>query len=353
MNNPKISIIIPCYGVEKYLDRCMETIINQTLCDIEIILVDDGSPDNVPAMCDEWAKKDARVKVFHKENAGLGYARNTGLDVAIGEYVAFIDSDDYIDTGMYDKLYTIATCENADAIFCGTRREVSSGYFVNQQECSEPEIFESEKIVYFYLNMVASAPYTRKERLYGMSVWRAIYKREYIKKYGIRFLSEREYVSEDLPFQIDFLQQCKKVVLLPDILHTYCLNQTSLTHTFHKEKFDRFVKLYFYLKKQTKEVDPKFYHANRFVIGYTRSYLYGLIKSSLHRKEKMTILNRLCNSKVWKEVTYCYKFLPIHSAICHYLVINKYQNCLYLYMCLYIAIKQRLKWSRILKKTCK
>ena len=87
---PKVSIIVPVYNVEKYLDRCMESLLNQTLNDIEIIMVDDGSPDNCPQMCDDYAKKDSRVKVVHKVNGGLGYARNTGLDVATGEYVALL-----------------------------------------------------------------------------------------------------------------------------------------------------------------------------------------------------------------------------------------------------------------------
>lgn len=105
MKYPKVSIILPIYNVEKYLDRCMESLLNQTLEDIEIIMVDDGSPDNCPQMCDEYAKKDNRVKVVHKKNAGLGFARNSGLDVAKGEYIAFVDSDDYV--GLNIRRYTI------------------------------------------------------------------------------------------------------------------------------------------------------------------------------------------------------------------------------------------------------
>ena len=97
----KVSIIVPVYNVEKYIDRCMKSLMNQTLHEIEIILVDDGSPDSCPQMCDEYAKQDTRVKVIHKENAGLGYARNSGLEIATGEYVAFVDSDDYVDTQMF------------------------------------------------------------------------------------------------------------------------------------------------------------------------------------------------------------------------------------------------------------
>ena len=100
MERPKVSIIVPIYNVERFLDRCMDSLLNQTLKDIEIIMVDDGSPDNCPQMCDEYAKNDSRVKVIHKKNAGLGMARNSGLEIATGEYVAFVDSDDYVDCHM-------------------------------------------------------------------------------------------------------------------------------------------------------------------------------------------------------------------------------------------------------------
>ena len=97
MNQPElISIIVPVYKVEKYLDKCVESIVEQTYKNLEIILVDDGSPDNCPAMCDEWAQKDSRIKVIHKENGGLSSARNAGLDACTGEYIYFLDSDDYI-----------------------------------------------------------------------------------------------------------------------------------------------------------------------------------------------------------------------------------------------------------------
>ena len=99
---PLISVIVPIYKVEDYLDRCVESIVNQTYKNLEIILVDDGSPDNCPQMCDDWAKKDNRIKVVHKKNGGLSDARNAGLNIANGEYISFIDSDDWIDLSTYD-----------------------------------------------------------------------------------------------------------------------------------------------------------------------------------------------------------------------------------------------------------
>ena len=99
-----ISIILPVYKVEKYIDKCMESLINQTYKNLEIILVDDGSPDNSGKLCDEWSKKDKRVKVIHKENGGVSSARNAGLDAATGDYIAFIDPDDWVDLETYEKM---------------------------------------------------------------------------------------------------------------------------------------------------------------------------------------------------------------------------------------------------------
>ena len=134
MNKPKVSIIIPCYGVEKCLDRCVESIVNQSLRDIEIILVDDGSPDKVPQICDEWAKKDCRIKVVHKKNEGLGFARNSGLEMAIGDYIAFVDSDDFVDYSMYEALYNEANSSQADVVYCGINNEKGNGIWEKKSD---------------------------------------------------------------------------------------------------------------------------------------------------------------------------------------------------------------------------
>lgn len=118
---PIISVIVPVYKVEDYLDRCVESILNQTLNDIEVILVNDGSPDKSGKMCDEWAKKDERIRVIHKKNGGLSDARNHGLDAATGDFVAFIDSDDWIDKDMFEILYKAAIEHKADIAECSWR----------------------------------------------------------------------------------------------------------------------------------------------------------------------------------------------------------------------------------------
>ena len=114
-----VSVIVPVYKVEKYIVRCVDALINQTLQNIEIILVDDGSPDECPVICDNYAKKDTRIRVIHKENGGLGYARNSGISIAKGKYIAFVDSDDWIEMDMYRIMYEEAKRNDADIVMCG------------------------------------------------------------------------------------------------------------------------------------------------------------------------------------------------------------------------------------------
>ena len=116
-----ISVIVPVYKVEPYLDRCVRSIVEQTYTDLEIILVDDGSPDNCPAMCDAWAERDSRVKVIHKQNGGLSDARNAGMDIATGEYIGFVDSDDWIAPEMYQILYNMLQRDQSDIAACRIR----------------------------------------------------------------------------------------------------------------------------------------------------------------------------------------------------------------------------------------
>lgn len=121
MDAAKISIIVPAYKVELYLDKCVSSIINQTYTNLEIILVDDGSPDNCPAMCDAWAEKDQRIRVIHKQNGGLSDARNAGMAAATGELMAFVDSDDYLAPDMYEHLYQRMSQDESDISACGVQ----------------------------------------------------------------------------------------------------------------------------------------------------------------------------------------------------------------------------------------
>lgn len=237
MSQPKISVIIPVYDTERYLVECIESVINQTLQDLEIILVDDGSPDNAPVLCDEFAKQDRRIKVVHKKNEGLGFARNSGLDEATGEFVSFIDSDDFISHDMMEKLYLTAKKYDADEVRSGTVF-YNNGKKTLRREVEEDKVFKgAEQVKSFVLDLIGPLPEEPRDVKYMMSVWLSIHKRSVIEKYRVRFSCERLTLSEDLIFYLDLLPKMNCIVCVPDCFYHYRMNPNSLTHTFSMKKY--------------------------------------------------------------------------------------------------------------------
>lgn len=131
MNMPKISIIVPVYKAEKYLNRCVDSILAQTFTDFELLLIDDGSPDKSGEICDEYARKDSRVRVIHKENGGVSSARQRGLDESIGEYTIHADPDDWVEPTMLEELYNKANKEDADMVICDFFYEYKTGSVIS------------------------------------------------------------------------------------------------------------------------------------------------------------------------------------------------------------------------------
>lgn len=295
MKHPKISIVIPVYNVEKHLNRCVESVVNQSFKDIEIILVDDGSPDNSPKMCDDWAAKDSRIKVVHKQNGGLGFARNTGMQHATGEFIAFIDSDDYIDLTMYEKLYEKAILHNADIVYCGHKYGLKDGTtYENRSDFEKETIFENREDIE---NLSISYFYPSNGNAKTMSVWHSIYKREVIKT---DFYSEREVVSEDLHFQVSAILNSKKIVYIPDSLYYYCYNGESLSHTFKFSKVYGYQKLMCLLLKVYPEKQHyvyKFYFNH--ALNFTRLYLGD---KRITSKEKRKNLKEFYSNTIWQEI---------------------------------------------------
>ena len=315
---PKVSIIVPIYNVEKYLDRCMMSLINQTLRDIEIIMVDDGSPDRCPQMCDEYARRDSRIKVIHKENGGLGYARNSGLEIAIGEYIAFVDSDDYVDTTMYETLYDNAVKRNSDVIFCGFKKEFKEGQFLTINECDKPvDFIDRKKIDEIALDFIASAPYCKEQYKYEMSVWHSIYRHEIIKENQLRFISERQYISEDLPFQLDFFSKAQTVSFIPDIFYVYCFNTGSLTKNYRKDMFDRIKALHRLINSKIEAIDVDGLRNKRLFIGSVRAITRMISASPISFVQKRNYVKDIFDDEIWRDIRSVYKtsYLPIHQKI--------------------------------------
>ena len=199
-----VSVIVPVYNVEKYLRQCLDSLLEQTYKNIEVVMVDDGSKDSSGKICDEYAKKYENFYAVHKENAGLGMARNTGFEHINGEYVTFLDSDDYLENDCIEILYNTLLKQQVDMCKGGFKRVIDSGEVVSKREYQN-ELFKGDCAKMELLpRMIGSSP-SRHDSV-EMCVCGAIYKTSLIKKYNLQFPSERELISEDLVFNIDYMQ---------------------------------------------------------------------------------------------------------------------------------------------------
>ena len=224
MNSEKVSIIIPVYKVEQYLDHCVESALRQTYPNFEVILVDDGSPDRCGAMCDDWAKRSPLVRVIHQENGGLADARNTGIDAATGEYLAFIDSDDYITPDMVQKLYDALTACNAEMSICNFLRVYEDGTLVPELENGLPIRDE----VLSGLEIISKIHIPGKGWGFGWyytMAWNKLYKKNLFSK--VRFPKGK--LCEDVFVAHYLFEQCNKVACISDVCYYYLLRSGSIT----------------------------------------------------------------------------------------------------------------------------
>lgn len=340
----KVSIIVPIYNVEQYLDKCIQSILNQTLRDIEIILVDDGSPDSCPKMCDEYAKKDNRIKVIHKKNAGLGFARNSGLEIATGEYVAFVDSDDFIDTTMYEHLYNEAQNKHLDTVYCSWKKYYNDNNIIDMKDVdSLVTFYGKQQVDTFLLDMVAPDPDYPHDVKYMMGVCHAIYSLKLIKLHSIKFCSERQFVSEDLIFDIDYLSKATAIEYLPATYYYYRYNPTSLSSIYTHEKFE---KNKVFLNEVTNKLailfseKTYFHRICRLAFLYFRICLFNELKNlngkSLYKQLKLiqTFVNDDFFSKYWDK--YPYKRLPIKHQVLFFLLKHKISFAILMIYYLYI-----------------
>ena len=245
MLQPKVSIIIPVYNVEKYLERCINSLRNQTLEDIEIILVDDSSTDSSLALCNKFAEEDSRIKVIHKENEGAGMARNVALKVATGEYYGFVDSDDYVEPEMFETLYSKAVKYNSDLVMSGVLF-VDGNMFSESGECVCKHYFDNdtqfesdEDLKKLRMGIVGALPDDADDSKYGMSIWKNLFKHEIIKQNNLEFQSEREMLSEDALFMIDYISCIKKATGINEAFYNYCRNGDSISKSYKKDRFQK------------------------------------------------------------------------------------------------------------------
>ena len=268
--DPIISIIVPIYNVGKYLPKCIESILNQTFKNFELILVNDGSTDNSGVVCDDYAKKDTRIKIIHKSNGGVSSARNAGLYVAKGEYIGFVDPDDYIDKNMYEKLYRLCIDNNSDIAICRFNREIN-GKIQNKE--STEEIIE--------LNNMEAMNELFKGNLYRFSLCNKLFS----KKCFNDVLFPEGRMHEDLSTTYKLFANSKKAVYIDYYGYIYVKRENSiLTSTYNEKRLQAFIAW----DEIIEFIDKNYYEIIEQVIA---TFTYWCVDNILY------ILNQVNNSK--------------------------------------------------------
>lgn len=235
-----ISVIIPVYNVDPYLEDCLESIINQEYDNLEIILVDDGSTDRSGLICDEYAEKDKRIKVFHKENGGLSDARNFGLDIATGEYISFIDSDDYILSNYFSYLEQLISADNADIAVCQFIYVDEKGAFceLGGDRINETIIGNTNCMQYFLYSEAIDT-----------TAWRKLFRRSLFINSGISFPKGRYH--EDIFTTYKLIGRCNVIAVGSECLYAYRKRESSIVNSHFSPKrldaIDGYVECYDYI----------------------------------------------------------------------------------------------------------
>lgn len=284
---PKVSFILPVYNVENYLHECINSIVCQTFKDFEILLVDDGSPDSSPTLCDEWAVKDSRIRVFHKRNGGSSDARNYGLRKALGEYVIFVDSDDYwLGSDYLEKLMRIVNTEDFDFL------NFNCNYYYPEQQKHVKWNAYNENI------LSTTSPsellyQLQKQGMFPMSAWMKLIKRSFLIDNNIFFI--KGLIGEDIPWMIDLMNKAKSIKFVNEYVYAYRQNsEGSITSTFTEKAFTDFVEI---IESELSKVESRTFSKNGKKALYSfLAYEYCILLASSVRykdyKKKLRELRR-------------------------------------------------------------
>lgn len=293
-----VSIVVPVYKVEKYIDRCLKSIVGQTYSNIEIILVDDGSPDNSPHICDEWAKIDKRIRVIHKENQGLGMARNSGIELSNGTYICFVDSDDYLRLDAMEKAVNCAKQTGSDVVCYGVTRYDSKGKEISQKIPNSPKkTYRGEEVVTEFLpNLLSNNKVTGENWNLEMSSCMSLFSLKLIQEINWHFASERDIISEDIYSLLRLYKFVRSVSVLPASLYCYCQNESSLTQNFRKDRYKRNVEFYLEMVNLSHELcypGKVIASISEPFLANTIAHIKQIVNSELKNKDKKIMISEI------------------------------------------------------------
>lgn len=240
----RFSVIVPVYNLEQVVESCIASLLAQDFQDMEILIVDDGSTDASGAICRDLAARDSRIRVIHRENGGLGNARNTGLDAATGEYICFVDGDDALEPHALSKLNHVIEQHAPDCVRYGCRRV---GGKLDDQVRVLPYaqgLYTGQALEPLRLDAVNYAGLLDYRRTRLLSAWSCVFRRAFLEQHRLRFRSEREILNEDYLFVMQCMQVCRSVSILPEPLYRYMFRGDSITAVYRRNMFPRRRALY-------------------------------------------------------------------------------------------------------------
>lgn len=291
---PYLSIIVPIYKVEQYIHKCLDSIMEQTFSDFELILVDDGSPDNCPSICAEYAKRDSRVKVIHKDNGGLVSARKAGLEVALGQYIGFVDSDDWIERTMYENMCGAAKQYGTDIIICDAIYSYKDREIMYAQNI-EPGFYDKARLLKdIYPTMI----YFNGFYKFGLlpAVWNKIFKRQLLSD-NLSYVDNYIRTGEDAACTYPCLLDANSVyVLNQNYLYHYRQRASSMTRNYDEKYLDRILLLYRLLKDKNREKDvydlaAQLYYYLTFLVTLALDNEYSVFNTKDNREKRRFIKN--------------------------------------------------------------
>lgn len=311
-----ISVIIPIYNVEQYLRRCLDSVLSQTYTELEVILVDDGSTDTCGQICDEYTATDKRVKVIHKANAGQGLARNSALEIATGEYVTFVDADDYIDKTHIENLYKALSDNDAQAVI-GTYTAVdNSGATRKNPLLFKEGVYEAQQIKdEIVLPLIGADADDQNDVIVDASTCMNLYLMDIIRQNNLTFISERYAVAEDQFFNIDYFLCAKKIIAVNEYGYYYFINTSSTSRKYNEKRFERTLNYYHTLNERVKRygLDSVAAHrADRSFLMKIRVNIRLIVLSDLKFADKLRKISAILENDV---VATCLGNYPIQAYI--------------------------------------
>lgn len=273
-----VSVIVPVYNVEKYLSECIQSILDQSYPYFELLLIDDGSTDGSPAICDEFAQMDSRIRVIHKENQGASATRNRGIDEAKGDFIVFVDSDDLIQEKMLQKMVTAMTRYQTDLTICGYERFKDNWKQRRRLSPYSLVILQSKL-------ELASVYKTPDTNMFGVSIWAKMYRADLLRQHNIRFCEDISY-EEDCVFNLDYFRHVTTTAALRDYFYRYRQMEVSLSKGYRKNTFRFLVNGYRRRQEFLRELGMDDSGASSIFMIVVKTTLVNIFNSNLSKEEK-------------------------------------------------------------------